>query len=356
MKAYVGIILVFALLLVAIPALSLLQKPDLLIPTEIVTDITTTAPTQGLPPVSETTLPPVLPVPQAGQVSNDVFKVLDTATGAISEIPAREYVIGAVSAEMPAAFHVEALKAQAVAVHTYAVRQQQKEKLTPTKTLGGADFSNNPNQYQAFFTPEQAKQFYGDKYEENTAKISAAVDAVLGEILTYNSEPIIAAFHSMSGGMTENSAAVWGSALDYLVPVDSAEDTAYPNFTETKTFTADELKARLSGAYADVDLGEDKSKWLCVIDRTTSGTVTSLSAGSKLLTGTELRTVLSLRSANFTVSTDGDNFTIVTKGYGHGVGLSQYGANGMAEEGKSYKEILLHYYKGVELTRVESAG
>lgn len=346
MKSYVGIILVFALLLVAIPALSLVRKQEILIPTQVEVTSTTAAVTAA--PETTAAIPPVA---DGKQQSADVFKMLDTASNAISELPAREYVIGAVSAEMPAAFHIEALKAQAVAVHTYAVRQREKEKLNPTKSLNGADFSNNPNQYQAFFTPQQAQAFYGDKYEENTAKITAAVDAVLGEILTYNNEPIIAAFHSMSGGMTENSAAVWGSALDYLVAVDSKEDAANPNFMETKNFTPDELKARLTTAFADVTLPEDKNKWLCVVDRTTSGTVTSLTAGSKILTGMELRTALSLRSANFTTAFDGTNFTIVTKGYGHGVGLSQYGANALANEGKSYKEILSHYYKGVELTK-----
>ena len=265
------------------------------------------------------------------------------------KIPARDNVIGAVCAEMPASFHEEALKAQAVAAHTYAIRQRERELKTPTPELDGAYFSNDPAFYQAYFSKEEAKEFYGDKYEENYKKISDAVDCVMDKVLIYNDEPIVAAFHSMSGGKTEDASVIWGSEVDYLVPVDSESDKGLPNFEEEKTFTCDEISARISAEYPQAAFGKDKSKWLRVVDRSSSGTVTSLIAGDKILTGMEFRTIFSLRSPNFTVQYENESYKITTKGYGHGVGLSQYGANAMAQDGKKYDEILLHYYKGVEL-------
>ena len=336
MKQYVSILIIFAFFLMAIPSISLLKKSDT-IPENNTEPLANSSNT-----VNDVTTP-------TAEYDKDVFLVLDTANGQVSKLSARDYVIGAVCAEMPASFNPEALKAQAVAAHTYAVRQREKELATPTAELKGAYFSNDPAKFQAFFTTDQAKQFYGADYDANYKKVSEAVDSVLKEILVYKNEPIVAAFHSMSGGTTESSAVVWGNAVDYLVPVDSAEDITAPNYLDVKNFTPDELSARLKTTYSDIKLGDDKTAWLTITERSTSGTITSLKAGDKVLTGMEFRTLLSLRSANFEIKYDGSNFEITTKGYGHGVGLSQYGANAMAGEGKTYKEILTHYYKGVDI-------
>ena len=132
----------------------------------------------------------------------------------------RDYVIGAVLGEMPATYNTEALKAQAVAAHTYAVRRKQQQLEAPDPELMGAYISNDSTKYQAFFTPEQAKSFYGSGYDEYNKKVAAAVDDVINEILVYNGEPIVAAFHAMSSGKTESAEVVWGNAVDYLVPVE----------------------------------------------------------------------------------------------------------------------------------------
>lgn len=177
--------------------------------------------------------------------SQEPYKVLDIESGQVLEVPVRDYVIGAVCAEMPASFHEEALKAQAVAAHTYAERQRLRAKASPVPELGGADFSNDTAVYQGFFTKEQARERFGEKFEESYGKISAAADEVLSYIITYDDTPIIAAFHSMSAGYTESAENVWGTPVDYLVEVDSRSDLTAPKFREEKKFSRDELKMPL---------------------------------------------------------------------------------------------------------------
>lgn len=337
MKQYISILVLFAFFLMAIPSISFFTAPAAL----------------KVPDSSEASTAEVLSsaaTPPA-DYEIDTFLVLDTAAGQVLSVKAEDYIIGAVCAEMPASFEPEALKAQAVAAHTYAVRQRERELETPTAELKGAYFSNDSSKYQAFFTTDQMKEFYGDSYEENYKKVSEAVKDVLDEILVYKGEPIVAAFHSMSGGMTESAEIVWGTAFDYLVPVKSEEDVDAPDFLEETVLTAAELSARLTAKYPELALPEDKAAWLTITERSPSGTITKLSVGGKEITGIDLRTLLSLRSANFdiTYTPDTDQFTVTTKGYGHGVGLSQYGANAMAAAGKTYKDILIHYYKGAEV-------
>lgn len=281
----------------------------------------------------------------------DFFLVMDKDSGEIMKVSSKDYVIGAVMAEMPSSFEKEALKAQAVAAHTYAVRQREKEKIKPTASLCGAHFSNDPRYYQAFFTKEQAKDFYGDYFDVSYEKIASAVDEVTDEIILYENEPIVAAFHSMSGGMTESSKDIWGNETPYLIPVESFSDEKIATYKESYTFTPEEIKARIS-AYCGAEFQGKEAEWFCVTDRTKSGSVTEIRAGNKTLSGADFRTILSLRSQNFTINYNGEDFIIITKGYGHGVGMSQYGANAMAKDGASYREILSHYYPGTEISEV----
>lgn len=150
--------------------------------------------------------------------NGEPYKVLDVSTGEIMEVPVREYVIGAVCAEMPASFHSEAIKAQAVAAHTYAERQRLHEKEYPTAELNGADFSNDVSKYQGYYTEAQARQVFGADFEKSYSRISECVDEVLDYTIVYKDEPIISAFHSMSSGVTESAENAWGTAVDYLVP------------------------------------------------------------------------------------------------------------------------------------------
>lgn len=280
---------------------------------------------------------------------SEPYLVLDINSGQVMEVPVRDYVIGAVCAEMPASFEPEALKAQAVAAHTYAERQRRISRNSPKKELCGADFSNDTSKYQGYFTDSQIKHYFGENYDDYYGKISAACDEVVDCILTYQDEPIIAAFHSMSAGMTESAENAWGTAVDYLVPVDSSADKTAPKYEEEVRVTQSFLKSRLEDVFPGVELGEDASRWIMPAERSDSGTVLTAVLGNMTVTGNEIRTALGLRSADFQVRIEGNDAVITTKGFGHGVGMSQYGANAMAKEGKSWQEILAHYYPGSEI-------
>lgn len=280
---------------------------------------------------------------------SEPYLVLDINSGQVMEVPVRDYVIGAVCAEMPASFETEALKAQAVAAHTYAERQRRISRSSPKKELCGADFSNDTSKYQGYFTDSQIKHYFGENYDEYYGKISAACDEVVDCILTYQDEPIIAAFHSMSAGMTESAENAWGTAVDYLVPVDSSADKTAPKYEEEIRVTQSFLKSRLEDVFTGVELGEDASRWIMPAERSDSGTVLTAVLGDMTVTGNEIRTALGLRSADFQVRIEGNDAVITTKGFGHGVGMSQYGANAMAKEGKTWQEILAHYYPGSEI-------
>lgn len=283
------------------------------------------------------------------EYSGEPYKVLDVSTGEVLEVPERDYVIGAVCAEMPASFSEEALKAQAVAAHTYAERQRMRERQSPTAELNGADFSNDTSKYQGYFTQEQAKQYFGDRFDESYAKISAAADEVLPYLITYNDEPIISAFHSMSSGRTESAENAWGASVDYLVPVDSSYDVYAPKYMEDVRYEKDVLRNKLETAFEGVTLGDDMTSWLSIGQVSDSGTVLTATVGDKTVSGNDVRTALSLRSPCFEVKFDGDAAIITTKGYGHGVGMSQYGANAMASQGSTWQDIISHYYPACEI-------
>lgn len=288
---------------------------------------------------------------EVDDVSFEPYRVLDVATGEVTEVPVREYVIGAVCAEMPASFHSEALKAQAAAAHTYAERQRLHERDHPDAELMGADFSNDVSKYQGYYTEEQAKQVFGADFEKSYSRISECVDEVLGYLITYEDEPIISAFCSMSAGVTESAENAWGTAVDYLVPVDSSYDLNAPMYTNEVRYSKEVMKYKLENAFQGVELGENMVGWLVVREVSDQGTVLKADVGNMSVTGGEVRNALALRSACFEVRYEGEEAIITTRGFGHGVGMSQYGANSMAAEGKTWREILEHYYKGCTIKK-----
>lgn len=276
--------------------------------------------------------------------TGEPYKVLDVTTGKVTDVDEKTYVVGAVCAEMPATFEPEALKAQAVAAHTYAERQRLKERSDPTAELCGADFSNDTTKYQGYFTKNQAMQYYGDNFEIYYDKIENAVNEVMPYIITYGDEPIISAFHSMSSGMTESAENAWGTAVEYLVPVDSSYDTSAPRYLEEVSYSKEQLRQIFAERFSGINLGDDFTTWININSVSDSGTVLSAMIGDFKVSGNDIREVLGLRSACFDVSYDGDTVIITTRGFGHGVGMSQYGANAMASDGKSWRDILEHYY------------
>ncbi len=293
------------------------------------------------PPVTAETNPPEQEI---------CYHVLDSDSGDILEVPVRDYLIGAVGAEMPVSFEQEALKAQAVAAHTYAERQAELSDRRPE--LKGADFSDDASQYQAFYTTEELQKLFGDQFQENYQKLAQAVDAVLHEIIFYQDEPIIAAFHAMSGGMTESAKNVWGSEIAYLQSVDSSQDKSAPQFEQSVSFTPDEVKTMLTASREGLFLGTDTEHWFGEPLCSDAGTVLQIAAGTSIFTGQELRTIFGLRSAVFTVRYQDQKFVFTTHGYGHDVGMSQYGANAMAAKGADYRQILAYYYPNTEIKKI----
>ena len=284
--------------------------------------------------------------------AENCYRVLDISTGEVLNVPVREYLIGAVCAEMPATFETEALKAQTVAVHSYAERIRRRSQAFPDASLLGADFSNDSTKYQAYYTDSQLHQAYGDAYDTCYPKVAAAVDAVASELLCYEGEPIVAAFHAISTGKTEAAETVWGEPLAYLVSVDSAADVQAPQYQETVSFSQEELKNAFLQKHPEMQFSEEPSAWCTVLSVSDAGTVLQAQCGNQVLNGQQVREALGLRSACFAVEYADGVFRFTTKGYGHTVGMSQYGANVMAQNGSGYQEILAHYYPDTTLQSV----
>lgn len=281
---------------------------------------------------------------------SNTVKILFTKKDKVEEISLEDYMIGSVLAQMPADFEEEALKSQAVLTHTYILRRQITEQSNPDKKLKGADISDDSSLYQNYFTEEQAKKFYGDDYEKTYKKVSDAVNSVKNKILTYENEPIIVAFHAISSGSTESAENMWGEKIPYLISVNSSWDTKNDGFEKTTDFTADELSARLSSVFPELKSSELKENSIKIEKSSDCGSVLSLKIDNQTLSGIEFSNALSLPSPCFTLKFKDNSYTIKTKGYGHLVGMSQYGANYMAKDGKNYDEILAHYFPETSLT------
>lgn len=257
--------------------------------------------------------------------------------GTVDTLPLEDYIVGVVLGEMPASYEGEALKAQAVAARTYTVTRLAHPAHEE------ADLCASASCCAAFVAPEA---YTGG--EEALIKVQDSVASTASEILTYDGEPIVAAFHAMSAGKTEDAANVWGSDVPYLKPVESIKEAAEENFETTVTLSFDDFLSRIKSSYPEVAITSPSDIGDPVYDA--SGYVQSITFGSLSLSGPAVRSLFSLRSAAFRIQSDEQTVTFIVHGYGHGVGLSQHGANLMAREGYSYRDILQTYYTGVSLS------
>ena len=269
------------------------------------------------------------------------FKVLITETDEIKEISANDYIFGVVAAEMPALYSEEALKAQAVAAYTYALRRKQDNKDK------GYDITDSPDSDQHYISFDAAKEKWGEKAEEYTAKIKNVVASVEGEYIAFSGEPILALYHSCSGGKTEDAKDVFSQELPYLVSVDSSLDIMDKDYSCEQRFLVQEFSSLLEKS---VNFSGEAAGWIKEIKHRGNGYVESVTVCDKTFSGTDFRKIFSLRSANFNIKFD-NGFVFSVRGYGHGVGLSQSGAEQMAKQGGTYKEILLWYYKNTEILK-----
>ncbi len=275
-----------------------------------------------------------------------VFKVLMTDSGEVREVSEKEYVIGSVASEMSATCHAQALRAQAVACYTYAVRKRSEQLANPSEELKGAHITDSPATHQGYIPKSEREEKWGDRAEEYEEKLSAAVDDTAGVLITYDGEPILAAYHYICSGRTQSASTVWGEDIPYLQPVVSAGDKLSPEYSQTTVLTPEQF-ALMAGKLEGAELGEEKEIWLGKIKTTSDGYVTSAEIGGKIYTGQQVRAAFGLRSAVFTAAYEDGDFIFDVTGYGHSVGLSQYGADYMARQGSTYEEILKHYYTGV---------
>lgn len=268
--------------------------------------------------------------------------VLMSDTQKIEKMDINDYIFGVVAAEMPALYEKEALKAQAVAAYTYALHRAQQNSDKPY------DITDSPATDQCYISKEKAQEKWGENAAEYEEKIKGAISEVEGEYIAYNKKPILALYHAISGGKTESCKAVFGQDLPYLTVCDSIGDLTAKGYLQTVEFTAAELKEKLANK---VSLSSDEGEWIGEIKHRDNGYTESIKICGKSLTGTELRTALSLRSANFDAEYKNGKFVFTTRGYGHGVGMSQAGAQHLAKQGGTYKEILLWYYKDCEIVK-----
>ena len=266
----------------------------------------------------------------------------------VEEFPLEEYLVGVVAAEMPASFPEEALKAQAVAARTFIVSRSLSDA-GDVPEHKGAVVCTNPAHCKAWRNIETLKSGWGEKAEEYEAKIKNAVASTEGKLILYEGKPISAVYYSMSSGNTENSADVWGGDLPYLKSVNSSFDSKAPGFASQAAFTPEEFKRVILTENPKAVLGDDPSLWVGQAVTSEGGGVMTIKIGGELFKGTRLRTLFSLRSHCFTLSYTDGVMLFEVKGYGHGVGMSQWGSRFLAEEGKTYTEILKYYYTGVEI-------
>ena len=281
--------------------------------------------------------------------SKGVFRLQNADTGEVYEVPELDFVIGAVSAEMYPTYHTEALKAQAVASYTYYSAIRKRSRANPAKELKGADFSDKQLGFNVFYTKEQLKERWKDGFEVYYKKVSDAVESVFGKLITYDDQPITAVYHAISAGTTEDAAVLWGTSYPYLQPVPSPGDKLSPDYLTEASFTPDELDEKLSRAEGFKASGEP-DKWIKDKPQTSaSGTVTQIEICGRVFTGVEIRELLGLRSACFSVRYGDGEFVFTVSGYGHNVGMSQYGADYLARQGMTYEEILRYYYTDVQI-------
>ena len=277
----------------------------------------------------------------------NTIKLLHTNTSQIEEIPLDEYLYGVVSAEMPASFEEEALKAQAVVARTYTIYKIEND----SGKHEGANICDDSTCCQAWVSKEDRL----NKWEEasrdsNWNKIVNAVDSTKGKIITYEGKPINAFFHSNSGGKTEVTVNVWGGdGYPYLQSVETSGEDAYSQYQSEVTLSKQSFIDKIKEKHSDFIIDFNEENCIQILEYTEGNRVKTIKIGNLNLSGVEVRSLMGLKSANFTVQIDSDNVKFSVVGYGHGVGMSQTGADSMAKQGNSYEEIIKHFYTGVEI-------
>lgn len=288
----------------------------------------------------------VIVKPKTSSSTSDLsVAVMRMSSEEIEDVPLEEYVIGVVAAEMPVAdFELEALKAQGLAARTFIVYH-----LLHQKNIGESHVTDTTAD-QVYKSENELRELWGASYNDNMEKLTEAISATAGKIITNNHAPIFPAFFSTSNGYTENSEDYWSDELPHLRSVPSPWDKESPQFLNQESFSLQEVENALN-----IELPKG-SKFPIEVTRTEGNRVNQLVLANNQFTGREIREKLKLKSSDFTIEQNNDHLIFTTKGYGHGIGMSQYGANGMAKEGKTYQEIVKYYYQDIEISTISETA
>lgn len=279
------------------------------------------------------------------------IKLLHAKTGEIEELPLDTYLQGVVSAEMPASFEQEALNAQSIVARTYTIYSISHNN----GKHEGADICDDSNCCQAWISKDDRMNRWEENVrEEYWNKILKSIDTTKGKIITYNGEPIDAFFHANSGGTTEIPVNVWGGTnYPYLQVVQTSGEDGYSQYNSEAVISKSEFIEKIKSKYPNFEINFDEPEPIKILEYTESNRIKTIKIGNINISGVEARTLIGLKSANFIVSIDGDNIKFTVTGYGHGVGMSQTGADSLAKQGKNYEEIIKHFYKDVEIQELK---
>lgn len=277
------------------------------------------------------------------------IKLLHSSTGEIEEIDLDEYLVNVVSAEMPVDYEEEALKAQATVARTYTLYQIENGHKHEN-----SDICDSSSCCQAWISKEKRFTAWKENQEQKWEKIKNAVYSTAGEIITYQGKAIDAFFHANSGGTTEIPINVWGgSNFPYLQVVETSGEDNYSQYYSEKEYTRTELSQKMKENYNDFIINWEEENPIEIVEYTESSRIRTIKIGNKNISGVEARKIFELKSSNFTIEIEGEKIKFKVVGYGHGVGLSQTGSNTLAKEGKSYKEIIEHFYKDIEIKNIK---
>lgn len=276
----------------------------------------------------------------------NTIKLLHSETQEIEELLLDEYLYGVVSAEMPVSFEEEALKAQALVARTYTIY-----KIINGGKHNEANICDSANCCQAWISKEDRMAKWNENERDNNwNKIVSAVNLTKGKIITYENEPINAFFHSNSGGATETATNVWGGTnYPYLQVVTTSGEEGYTQYSSDASFTNEEILQKLKEYYSEIEINFEDENEIKIIENTESGRVKTIKFGNIQIPGTEARKIFGLKSTMFTIEKTNESINFKVLGYGHGVGMSQTGADSMAKLGNNYEDIIKHYYAGVEI-------
>lgn len=282
----------------------------------------------------------ISPTAETTYTQDDTVSVFLVSANKSVDVEAFEYIVGAVASEMPASYEIEALKAQAVACYSYMLWIRENSDNAEY------DITNDPATHQGYMTDEEMKAKWGDKYESYKGKIEEAVSAVYGEFMTYDGEVILALFHAISPGKTQNSEEVWETPLPYIKSKSAPGDSLSPDFDSEATVSCQKIRDVF-----DVDDSVKDSELVDIFSLSDSCFIKNIPVGNGSVTAGELAAKLSLRSPYFTAEYKEGNYIFFVKGYGHGLGMSQYSADYMARQGSDYQEILHHFYDDIKIEK-----